>query len=170
MLGPFGLGYLYVADQHRDGQAIEHNWILRADSEDFSRLIDYRDELQPGARRFDVGQRTNFELTPMAIAGLQQLLEWGIEQIAINLRQRTDQMAARARELGLAPLPDDQRGPHLLGIDLPEATRPRVLKALAEQGCHAAIRGSALRIAPHLHVTDRDIDRFMTALEDAIAD
>ena len=170
LLGPFGLGYLYVADQHRAGQAIEHNWILRADSEDFSRLIDYRDELQPGARRFDVGQRTNFELTPMAIAGLEQLLEWGIEQIAINLRQRTDEMAARARELGLAPLPDDQRGPHLLGIDLPEATRPRLLKALAEQGCHAAIRGSALRIAPHLHVTDRDIDRFMTALEDAIAD
>jgi selenocysteine lyase/cysteine desulfurase len=170
LLGPFGLGYLYVAEQHRDGQAIEHNWILRADSEDFSRLTEYRDELQPGARRFDVGQRTNFELTPMAIAGLEQLLEWGVERIATNLRQRTDQLAARARELGLAPLPDDQRGPHLLGIDLPEASRSRVLKALAEQGCYAAIRGRALRIAPHLHVTDRDIDRFMAALEDAIAD
>ena len=37
LLGPFGLGYLYVAEQHRQGQALEQNWILRADSEDFAR-------------------------------------------------------------------------------------------------------------------------------------
>ena len=58
LLGPFGLGYMYVAENHRHGQALEQNWILRADSEDFARLVDYRDELQPGARRYDVGQRT----------------------------------------------------------------------------------------------------------------
>ena len=57
-----------MAEKHRHGEPLEENWILRAGSEDFSRLVDYRDEYQPGARRFDVGERTNFELTPMAIA------------------------------------------------------------------------------------------------------
>ena len=50
LLGPFAIGYLYVAPQHRDGQPLEQNWILRADSQDFARLVDYRDEYQPGAR------------------------------------------------------------------------------------------------------------------------
>jgi selenocysteine lyase/cysteine desulfurase len=164
LLGPFGLGYLYVAEQHRQGEAIEQNWILRADAEDFARLVDYRDELQPGARRYDVGQRTNFELTPMAIAALEQILDWGVERIASTLQGLTAQVAARARELGLAPVPDDQRGPHMLGISLPEAARSQTLGALVDQGCYAAIRGGSLRIAPHLHVTDRDVESLISGL------
>ena len=42
LLGPFGLGYLYVAEEHR--QPLEENWIWRAGSEDFARLVDYRDD------------------------------------------------------------------------------------------------------------------------------
>jgi selenocysteine lyase/cysteine desulfurase len=164
LLGPFGLGYLYVAEQHRQGQALEQNWILRADSEDFARLVDYRDELQPGARRYDVGQRTNFELTPMAIAALEQILDWGVGRIATTLAQRTSQIASRARELGLDPLADEQRGPHMLGIDLPEAARSSTLDALAANSCYAAIRSGSLRIAPHLHITDRDVESLFTGI------
>lgn len=164
LLGPFGLGYLYVAEQHRQGQALEQNWILRADSEDFARLVDYRDELQPGARRYDVGQRTNFELTPMAIAALEQILDWGVGRLATTLAQRTSQIASRARELGLDPLADEQRGPHMLGIDLPEAARSSTLDALAENSCYAAIRSESLRIAPHLHITDRDLESLFAGL------
>ena len=169
LLGPFGLGYLYVAEHHRQGRPIEHNWILRADSEDFARLVDYRDELQPGARRYDVGQRTNFELTPMAIAALEQILDWKVARIATTLQALTARVAVRARELGLVPLPDDQRGPHVLGIGLPEAARSRTLEALADNGCHAAIRGGSLRIAPHLHITDRDIESLTAGLRAATA-
>jgi selenocysteine lyase/cysteine desulfurase len=167
LLGPFGLGYLYAAEHHRHGEPIEHNWILRAGSEDFARLVDYRDELQPGARRYDVGERTNFELTPMAVAALEQILDWSVPRIASTLRALTTRVAARARELDLAPLPDDQRGPHLLGISLPEAARSRTLDALAETGCYAAIRGGSLRIAPHLHITDNDIESLAGGLRAA---
>ena len=103
--GPFALGYLYVAPEHRDGEPIEQNWILRAGSEDFARLVDYRDDYQPGARRFDMGQRTNFQLVPMAIAALEQLLEWGVA--ADRGDARRDHRRARRRrptELGLEPL------------------------------------------------------------------
>lgn len=169
LLGPFGLGYLYVAEHLRQGEAIEQNWILRADSQDFARLVDYRDELQPGARRFDVGQRTNFELTPMAIAALEQILDWDVAVIASTLQTLNSQVAARVRDLGLAPLPDGQRGPHLLGIGLPEAARAQTLDALAAHGCYAAVRGGSLRIAPHLHVSDRDVDSLIAGLRAATA-
>ena len=105
LLGPFGVAYLWVADEHRDGEPIEENWILRAGSEDFARLVDYRDEYQPGARRFDVGQRTQFELVPMAIAALQQLTDWQVPRAAATLATHTGRIADRADLLGLGRCP-----------------------------------------------------------------
>jgi selenocysteine lyase/cysteine desulfurase len=166
-LGPFGLGYLYVAEEHRQGEPLEENWISRAGSEDLTRLVDYRDEYQPGARRFDVGGRTKFELTPMAIAALEQILEWEVPRIAATLAQRTSEIARRAAGLGLDPVPDERRGPHLLGVRLPEQARDRALSALEEANCFVAVRGSSLRIAPHLHTSDEDVERLFEGLAQA---
>jgi selenocysteine lyase/cysteine desulfurase len=164
LLGPLSVGYLYVAEEHRQGEPLEENWIVRAGSEDFAGLVDYRDEYQPGARRFDVGQRTRFELTPMAIAALEQIVEWQVPRVAATLAARTAGIARRARDLGLDPLPDDRRGPHLLGVRLPEPLGARALPALAEASCFATLRGASLRISPHLHTTDEDVERLVGAL------
>jgi selenocysteine lyase/cysteine desulfurase len=167
LLGPFGVGYLYVAEEHRQGEPLEENWIARAGSEDLARLVDYRDEYQRGARRFDAGARTMFELTPMAIAALEQIAEWEVPRIASTLARRTSEIARRAAGLGLDPVPDEQRGPHLLGVRLPERARSAVLAALAEHNCFVALRGSSLRIAPHLHTTDEDVERLFEGLAQA---
>jgi selenocysteine lyase/cysteine desulfurase len=50
LLAPFSLAYLYVAEEHRDGEPLEENWIVRVGAEDFTGLDDYADEYQPGAR------------------------------------------------------------------------------------------------------------------------
>jgi selenocysteine lyase/cysteine desulfurase len=113
LLGPLGVGCLYVDERHRDGEPLEENWINRAGSEDFSGLVDYIDAYRPGARRFDVGARTNFGLVPMALAATDQLLDWGVDAIAASLRVVTDEITQRATSLGLkAP---DRHGPHMLG-------------------------------------------------------
>ena len=168
LLGPFGLGYLYVAEEHREGTPLEQNWILRANSQDFADLINYRDEYQPGSRRFDVGERTNFETMPMAVAALQQLTTWTVPAIAGALADVTARIAAGAEALGL-PVPDPtQRGPHLLGITVHPGHREAALRAFASAGCHAALRGSAVRIAPHLHVTGQDIETLLGALSGVV--
>jgi selenocysteine lyase/cysteine desulfurase len=169
LLGPFALGYLYVAEEHRDGEPIEENWIVRVGAEDFTGLADYTDEYQPGARRFDMGQRTSFHLTPMAIAALEQLLEWEVPRIAATLEGTTGALAERAAALGLSPPPPDQRGPHILGLDLPPDARDRLPAALAAAGCFVAVRGGrSLRIAPHLHTTSEDVDRLIGALAETL--
>ncbi len=164
LLGPFSVGYLYVAEEHRQGEPLEQNWILRAGSEDFARLVDYRDEYQPGARRFDVGQRTKFELLPMAIAALEQILDWQVSRVAASLAARTSDIAQRTAELGLEPMPDEQRGPHLLGVRLPDQARDSAISALAKLNCFAAVRGASLRISPHLHTTEEDVQRLIDGL------
>jgi selenocysteine lyase/cysteine desulfurase len=111
LLGPFSVSYLYVAERYREGQPLEQNWISRADSQDFARLVDYRDDYQPGARRFDAGQRTNFELVPMAIAAVEQILDWGVADIADHLATLTGEIGRACTALGLNVAPPERRGP-----------------------------------------------------------
>lgn len=167
LLGPFALGYLYVAEQHHEGVPLEENWISRLGSQDFAGLVDYQDGYQPGARRFDVGQRTHFETTPMATAALRQLLDWEVPRIAATLGQVTGRIQREVEALGL-PLTTSDRDPHMLGIGLPDHARGAVAGALAEAGVHAGVRGSSLRVSPHLWTTDQDVQRLVDALTTAI--
>ncbi len=167
LLGPLGRGYLWVAPRHRDGAPLEQNWIVRAGAEDFTRLTDYRDEYQPGARRFDHGQRTQFELTPMAIAAVGQVLAWGVETVAARLAAVTDEIVSRLGAIGLSPS-WGERGPHLLGLNLPEDMRSAAVTAMAEARCYASVRSTSLRLAPHLHTSDEDVDRLVDTLRAAL--
>ena len=44
------------------------------------------------------------------------------------------------------------------------AARPRVVPALREAGCFAALRGDSLRLSPHLHNTPAEVERLLGAL------
>ncbi|MFE2876048.1 aminotransferase class V-fold PLP-dependent enzyme [Streptomyces roseus] len=167
LLGPFGLGYLYVAPARQEGRPLEENWIVRKDSDDFGRLVEYRTEYQPGARRFDAGARTAFEVTPMALAALEQLSAWTVPRIAVTLAATTARIASAARERGL-PVPSP-RGPHMLGITVPDRLQQRVVAALEEADVFVGARGSAIRISPHLHTTGADIEQLLSALDAALS-
>ncbi|GAA0726616.1 aminotransferase class V-fold PLP-dependent enzyme [Dactylosporangium roseum] len=168
LLGPFGRGYLWVAPEHRDGRPLEENWILRAGAQDFSRLVDYGEDYLPGARRFDQGARTLFELTPMAVAALEQVLAWGPPRIAAALAGITAGLATRVAAAGVGVIATEPRGPHLLGLRVPGGSADRVAAALREANCFVARRGEALRVAPHVHVTPADVDRLVTTLVAAL--
>ena len=168
MLGPFSLGYLYLDSRLHHGEPLEENWILRAGSEDFSGLVDYQDDYLPGSRRFDVGQRTNFHLTPMALAAIQQLLDWTVPRVAATLRARNDEIVAGAEALGLKAPSSDQRAPHMLGLEIPPDAADRVDTSLKEAKVVASMRGSSLRISPHLHNNREDIARLLDALASAL--
>jgi selenocysteine lyase/cysteine desulfurase len=165
LLGPYSFGYLYVAAAHQDGRPLEENWIGRERSEDFAGLTRYRDRYQPGARRFDMGERSNFTLLPMSMVALEQLLAWGIERIAATLRARTRTIAKRAAELGLAPTPEDRRPGHYLGIRFPGGPPPHLLERLAAKGVYLSVRGDSLRVTPHLYNDEEDVERLFEALE-----
>jgi selenocysteine lyase/cysteine desulfurase len=168
LLGPFSLAYLWVAPEHRSAEPLEHNWINRAGAQNFATLTDYQDDYQPGARRFDVGQRTNFILTPMAIAALTQILAWGISSIATTLQRTTDQIESWTREHGLQPPAD--RGPHMLEIAIPADAMDRVPRKLAENNVFVGVRGATgLRISPHLYTTNDDLRRLFDTLTAALS-
>jgi selenocysteine lyase/cysteine desulfurase len=167
LLGPYSLGFLYAAPHRRAGRPLEWNWITRAGSDDFAGLVNYRDEFQPGARRYDMGERSNFALLPVAKAALEQLLEWGIDEIAATLRTMTDEIARRATALGLNVAPAELHASHLIGLrakKLPADLPTR----LAQSQVYVSVRGDSIRVSPHLYNTPADIERLLTTLADAL--
>jgi len=164
LLGPYSLGFLYVGEGYREGAPIEHNWISREGSEDFARLVEYTDAYGPGARRYDVGERSNFVLLPMAIEALRQILTWGVENIAVSLRGVTDRIEEEADKLGIEMVPASMRVGHMIGLGLgPEAPKDLAIR-LAEENVFVSVRGHNLRVSPHLYNTQRDVERLFDSL------
>lgn len=167
LLGPYSLGFLYVAPRHQNGKPIEYNWIGRAGSEDFTALSNYSGTLRfrPGARRFDVGETSNFALMPAAIAALQQLLEWGVASIGETIRALTDTLVRQGAELGLGAVPAERRAPHYVGLRFPKGVPADLPQRLAADQVYVSVRGrSALRVTPHVYNTATDIDRLIQAI------
>lgn len=169
LLGPYTYGYLYVAPRWQSGAPIEQNWIARKDSENFAGLVDYKSEYQPGARRFDVGERSNFALTPAAHAALDYLLTLGTQRIYATLKTRNDAIAERARtELGLDTVPADRRAGHYLGLRFGGAVPADLPAKLAAEKVFVSVRGKAMRVTPHVYNTDADVEKLFHVLKAAL--
>jgi selenocysteine lyase/cysteine desulfurase len=169
LLGPYSLGYLYVAPRRQSGRPIEHNWLMRRDAEDFAGLVNYQKDFQPGARRFDVGERSNFALMPAAGCSIELLLGWGVADIQATLQRRTGAIAERARaEFGIDSVPDARRAGHYLGLRFAGGVPPDLPARLAAGNVHVSVRGTAMRVTPHLWVTDADVERLFKVLRQAV--
>lgn len=171
LLGPYGMGFCYVAPERREGRPLEHNWIDRKGSEDFTRLVDYQDAYQPGARRYDFGERGNFSILPMTIPALEQILAWGPAEIEATIARRTESIAQRAAAFGVGAVPRARRSGYCLGLRVPGGVPQGLTERLAAAKVHVSVRGyDAIRVTPHLWVSDRDEDRFIEVLGEALAE
>lgn len=165
---PYGVGFLYVDEQHFDGIPIEEAWMGRDGAEDFSRLSDFTERYQPGARRFDVSEKSSFSNIAGALEALQTVAEWGIETICETLAATNEQLAEMLRSHGFETADASDRAPHFQAALLPDAD-PRVLASeLVKHGVYASVRGDHLRVAPHLYTDEADIAHFDQALGAAL--
>ncbi len=165
LFGPYSLGFLYIAPKWQNGTPMEHNWMNRKGSEDFSRLVDYQDGFQPGARRFDMGEKSNPAQLMAASAALSQILDWGVDNISDTLGTRNAGIAKRARQIGLRVTEDKFRSPHYVGLEFESGVPPGLADRLAADSVFVSVRGNSVRVTPHLYNTDADIDRLFAALD-----
>ena len=165
LLGPYGVGFMYVGEEYREGKPIEHNWINRRGSQDFSGLVDYQGAFQPGARRYDVGERSNFALLPMAAEALRQLIDWGVENVSENIGTLTDLVEERAGALGIVTIPKERRARHMIGLMLGPDAPDDLATRLTTHNVYVSVRGPSVRVSPHLYNTESDVYRLFDVLE-----
>jgi|SRR5208282_3244666 len=164
LLGPYSIGLLYVAPKWQKGTPLEENWIQRSNARDFSSLTVYTDGYDAGARRFDMGERSNFALLPAAVRAMQQLLEWKIADISETSGALNRRLAEEAAELGFSAPAEALRAPHYLALRRKEAIPRELPELLAKEKVFVSVRGSSIRVTPHVYNTVEDCDRLMVCL------
>ena len=164
LLGPFGVGCLYVDERYRGGEPLEEIGSTATDPRT-SPVLTTRTSIGPGRGGL--------------MSASARTLAWfrwrsprpnncstGVSRPSRRAFKQTGEIARRASSLGLN-VPDDH-GPHMLGIEVPRDAARALGARLAEHGVVASVRGDSLRIAPHLHTTPDDLNSLIAALAAAL--
>ena len=169
LMGPYSIGMAYYGEMFDQGTPIENNWMNRQGSDQFSGLTHYEEQFLPGALRYEVGEHSNFILVPMLIAAIKQLLKWtplGIQQYCETLCHDTIETL---RSEGYTIEATEGRASHLFGIYFNEnTTMERIEQALSKHRVNISVREKALRISPNVYNDQKDVQRLVSALKEAI--
>jgi len=165
LLCPYGFSLLYVSERCRNSRPLEETWLARENAENFAALVNYSDTYMLGSRRFDVGEKCTATILPGAVAALEQIKEWGVENISDSLSNINETIALRLSQLGFYLPKESIRCPHMFGALLPKHYEGNLVSELSSRSIYISQRGNALRFAPHLHVNKNDIARLLETLE-----
>ena len=163
LLGPYSIGVAYYSDAFNNGTPIEHNWMNKYNSEDFTRLTNYEDRYQEKAARYSVGESSNFILTPMMTKAIEQLIAWQPKNIQEYCKHISQSTVQKLRELGCFIEDDSYRAHHLFGIYLPEnIPLEEIKKILKRENIIVSYRGKAIRISCNVYNTEKDFEKLVT--------
>ncbi len=163
LLGSYGVTFLYARKDRQNGNPIEHSWINRRNSENFSELTQYQSNFKDGARRYDSGEPSHLTIS-MAVEGLQQIHRWSIPAIVASIAVKTRMIATEVEQVGMNSLPEAERSPHILGVYIGDCDGERLHRILADNQVFVSLRGQFLRISPHVYNDERDLERLLNTM------
>ncbi|MER9300359.1 aminotransferase class V-fold PLP-dependent enzyme [Mesorhizobium sp. M0621] len=165
LLGPYRLAFLYADRRWQStGKPLEHHsWNrLGGDKSDFY-AVDVPEFLS-GARRFDMGERSDFAVLPVAIASLRLLSTWSVPGVFSRLDHLNQLIWDEAAKLDLNVSDKRFRAPHIAIVDLGERPTEGLSDQLKSKGIFATVRGTKLRISPHVYNDEEDVKRLFAAI------
>ena len=158
LLGPYSIGFGYFSEYFNRGVPLEDTWMNKSNANDFTRLTSYIDEYKPGAARYNAGEFSNFILTPMLGAALEQIIDWKVNLIQDYCSNLIQPLVQLLKEKNFWIEDENYRTNHLFGFLLPQTlSRAHLLEKLQERKVFVSIRGDAIRVSTHLYNTERDI-------------
>ena len=192
MLCPYRLSFFYVDPKyHSTGVSIEqHGWGDRdatsgralsmwgiAGAEAADGRLDMRQD--NSARRFDMGEASDFSLLAAASDAISKLTEWqrwgdgaGVNEVsgstAAMLSPIVGAIAEEARTRGWAV--PQQPAPHMIGIRASTSDWPTdlVQRLWMEHSVHVSVRGPCLRVSPHVYNRVEDVSLLFAALDSVL--
>ncbi len=167
LLGPYGLGFAFVAPELADRLRPSNvNWFSAEGAEDFNRLADLPYSFRPGAHRFDLNETANFFNLAPGIASLRYLQAIGPAAIERHCRALNERLIA-GLPTGFRPLgtEDPAARSNILCIAGEDAAATAAgFRRLRAHRVHISSRESSIRVSPHVYNDATDIDRFLEAL------
>lgn len=158
LMGAYSLGYAYFSPYFDGGKPIEESWITRRDSENFSDLLNYKDDYHPLSIRYDMGEKSNFIAVPMGIVALSEILERGVNNIQNYSKSLTTNAIEQWRGVGCWVEEAEFRSHHLFGLQLPpHISSDSLLAKLKEKKVIVSVRGDFVRISTNVYNDEADI-------------
>ncbi len=169
LLGPCGAGIFFVRkSMHEKLRPTVHGWHnVRCPGFVAQEQIQYL----PDARRYEAGTAN---LTGLAglVAGMELLLEIGVENIAAELLRKRSWLVPALRERGLTLLQPDAPAANASGIlsfYRPGTDMALLHRKLITAGVHTSLRVDRagqqyIRVSPHFYNTDAELHRLLEGL------
>jgi len=166
LMGPYAIGVAYYSDELCKGTPLEDSWMNHAGSENFAQLANYNYNYQPKAGRFNVGEASNFILTPMLAEGIKQLIDWKPENIQEYCKTISEEAIKELKEIGCFIENEAFRKHHLFGIYLPKHLNIDTIKQrFNEQQISVSFRGNAIRVSPNVYNTQEDFKKLVNCFK-----
>ena len=147
LMGPYGCGISY----------------FRKNSEDFSQLINYQDNYGELARRYSVGQQSNFMSVEMLSAGINQINKWGVKSIYEYIESITKPCFDLLDKSKVWFEDDDFRAAHLFGLR-PKKNLKKILKKIREKNIFISLRGEVIRVSPSVYNSRSEIEKLFKCI------
>ncbi len=165
LMGPAGVGYLYVADRYLDAPPPGAGWFAAANVSDW----DVRHcRLHDDARRFQ-GGIPNFVGIAGALAGIELIEQIGRPFIERRVRELTTYAMEELEKIGVrlwTPRADDERA----GIVFfRTADHTKLHAQLKASGVFCGIFLGGIRIDPTFYNTFEELDRFLDIVRSHVA-
>jgi selenocysteine lyase/cysteine desulfurase len=169
LLGPCGAGIFFVRkSMHEKLRPAVHGWHnVRCPGFVAQEQMVYL----PDARRYEAGTAN---LTGLAglVAGMELLLEVGVENIAAELLRKRAWLAPALQERGLTllhPAAPDPNASAILSFFRPGADMAEQHRKLLAAGVHTSLRVDRagqqyIRVSPHFYNTDEELHRLLENL------
>jgi selenocysteine lyase/cysteine desulfurase len=165
LLGPYTSGFAYFGEYFDEGRPLEETWLNRLGSENFKDLVNYESAYHPKAARYNMGEYSNFINLPMQMAALQQIHAWGTDAIEEYCTSLTYPFIEFLSENGFWLEEAAFRSKHIFGFRAPaHVSIENIQQRLLQRKVMVSLRGSAVRVSPHVYNDEADIQALMDAL------
>jgi len=168
LLGPYGAGFFWVSREWTERLPLGSVYFMALEgARNLHALPGENSRPAPGARRWDSAETANFTNLAAFDSSLDLVLRIGVKAIERDIDALVEEIIERlprSRCALASPEERERRGPYVCAsARSPEETTALYEKLRAAQ-IHVALRGNALRIAPHIYNTPEHISRLMDIL------
>jgi cysteine desulfurase / selenocysteine lyase len=166
MLGPYGHAFGYFSE--RALELIEHttaNWIVSPNSKVVHSLLDYTIETLPGARKYDRGQASNFLTMACLEAGLEFLLESGLDRIAKHNAELRDHFLAHYPKNKFELITPTESMANILALKSRGIDSLTLERELKFRNIDISVRQGNLRLSFHVFNSKEQVEALIQAID-----
>ncbi len=168
LLGPYGTGFIRMKSELQERlEPLEANWKNFEGSSDFNRLNEYSDGWASLAAKFDHGESSAFVRLAGWQAGLETILNLGLESISDHATDfaRTVAEGLDQSRFEMSLLESGRQANHLFRVAPRDSSSFEELSASLEAASiSVSLRNGGWRLSPHVYNGGRDVERFLEVL------